>query len=231
MIIQVFSALRSKLSTAIFLLVQYLTHLPLLYQCRRETLSFLSSYSDVEIWEHTWLKAKQESPPAWTQEAYRPPHSHSKSLLFGGGGGPSTKNFFPSLNMYQAKSGVKNFSLYWDPVPPLDLRLGSPPWTWTWDSPPPQPGPGTPPDLDPPTSTWTWNPPPPWPWPRTPRDLDPPTSAWTCDLPPPHFNLGPGTPPPRVNRQTFPSINITFPRTTYAGGKYFLMNLSQIYIC
>ena len=31
----------------------------------------------------------------------------------GGTGGPSTKNFFPSLNMYQAKSGVKNFSLYW----------------------------------------------------------------------------------------------------------------------
>ena len=28
------------------------------------------------------------------------------------GGGPLTKNFFPSLNMYQAKSGVKNFSLY-----------------------------------------------------------------------------------------------------------------------
>ena len=29
------------------------------------------------------------------------------------GGGPSTKIFFPSLNMYQAKSSVKNFSLYW----------------------------------------------------------------------------------------------------------------------
>ena len=36
----------------------------------------------------------------------------------GGGGGPSTKNFFPSLNMYQAKSAVKNFPLYWDRVPP-----------------------------------------------------------------------------------------------------------------
>ena len=31
----------------------------------------------------------------------------------GRGGGPSAKFFFPSLNMYQAKSGVKNFSLYW----------------------------------------------------------------------------------------------------------------------
>ena len=36
----------------------------------------------------------------------------------------------------------------------------------------------------------------------------------------PHPDLGQGTPPPpMVNRQTFPSINITFPRTTYAGGK------------
>ena len=59
-------------------------------------------------------------------------------------------------------------------------------------------------------------------------------SVWTCikpDLvskifpftetgypPPPP---GPGTPPPKVNRQIFPSINITFPRTTYAGGNYW----------
>ena len=86
----------------------------------------------------------QESPPAWTQEAYRPPRSHSNFLLFRGGGGvprqkfffqsehvssqiwcqkffpllwgeggqPLTK-FFSGLNMYQAKSGVKIFSLYW----------------------------------------------------------------------------------------------------------------------
>ena len=33
--------------------------------------------------------------------------------LLAGGGGPSTKKFFASLNMYQAKSGVKIFSLYW----------------------------------------------------------------------------------------------------------------------
>ena len=58
----------------------------------------------------------QGSLPAWTQEAYRPPRSHSKSLLFPGGGRgvPSAKIFFSGLNMYQAKSsGVKNFSLYW----------------------------------------------------------------------------------------------------------------------
>ena len=33
--------------------------------------------------------------------------------LLRGGGGPLTKIFFSSLNMYQTKSGVKNFSLYW----------------------------------------------------------------------------------------------------------------------
>ena len=57
---------------------------------------------------------KQESPPAWTQEAHRPPRSRSKCLLFREGeGGSLCENFFSSLNMYQAKSGVKNFSLYW----------------------------------------------------------------------------------------------------------------------
>ena len=37
--------------------------------------------------------------------------------LLGGGGGPSTKIFFPSLNMYQAKSGVKIFPLLGGGVP------------------------------------------------------------------------------------------------------------------
>ena len=46
------------------------------------------------------------------QEAYRPPRSQSKSLLFRGGGSLD-KNFFSTLNMYQAKSGIKNFPLYW----------------------------------------------------------------------------------------------------------------------
>ena len=53
-----------------------------------------------------------------------------------GAGGPLTKIFSPSLNMYQAKSGVKNFSLYWGGGGFLDLDLGPPP---------PRPGPGTPP--------------------------------------------------------------------------------------
>ena len=32
--------------------------------------------------------------------------------LLGGGGGSLSKKIFPGLNMYQAKSGVKKFSLY-----------------------------------------------------------------------------------------------------------------------
>ena len=69
--------------------------------------------------------------------------------------------------------------------------------------------------------------------------VPPPIQTW--DGVPPYPDLGQGTPhhpdlgwgtpplpkpgtgyppPPMVNRQTFPSINITFPRTTYAGGKY-----------
>ena len=37
---------------------------------------------------------KQESPPAWTQEAYRPPRGHSNFLLLREGVGPLTKIFF-----------------------------------------------------------------------------------------------------------------------------------------
>ena len=79
--------------------------------------------------------------------------------LLGRGGGSLTKIFFPSLNIYQAKSGVKNFSLYWEGGPstkiffpqsehvssqiwcqkffPL-LRPGTPPWK-IWDLGPPSP--------------------------------------------------------------------------------------------
>ena len=90
-----------------------------------------------------YFNYQEESPPAWTQEAYRPPRSHSNFLLLPGrGGGSLHKNFFPQsehvssqiwcqkffpllgggvplqkffsgLNMYQAKSGVKIVSLYW----------------------------------------------------------------------------------------------------------------------
>ena len=62
--------------------------------------------------------------PVWTCIK---PNLVSKFFPFTGGGGrggvPRQKHFFSSLNMYQAKSGVKNFSLYWDRVPP-------PPQVW-----------------------------------------------------------------------------------------------------
>ena len=102
--------------------------------------------------------------PVWTCIK---PNLVSKIFPFTGGGGiPRQKIFFSSLNMYQAKSAVKNFSLYWDWVPPPQTWDQVPPprnwdWvppTWTWDHPdldlgPLLPGPGTPP-------TWTWDPPP-----------------------------------------------------------------------
>ena len=47
--------------------------------------------------------------PVWTCIK---PNLVSKIFPFTGGG-PLCGNFFSSLNMYQAKSGVKNFSLYW----------------------------------------------------------------------------------------------------------------------
>ena len=90
----------------------------------------------------------------------------------------------------------------WDGVPPhLDLGWGTPPRPGTEYS--PRPEMGYPPDLG-------WGTPPcPDLWWGTPQTRD--------GVPP---RPGTGYPcPPMVNRQTFPSINITFPRTTYAGGK------------
>ena len=67
----------------------------------------------------------------------------------GGGerGGPSTKIFFSSMNMYQAKSAVKKFSLYLDWVPPpVQGWIGSPPHQrLDWDPPPSKTGLGPPP--------------------------------------------------------------------------------------
>ena len=37
---------------------------------------------------------------------------------------------------------------------------------------------------------------------------------------------GMGYPPPMVNRQTFPSININFPCTTYTGGNNYYLGIS-----
>ena len=63
-------------------------------------------------WQQFFFRSEHVSSQIWCQKFF--------PLLRGG---PLTKIFFPSLNMYQAKSGVKKFSLYWDRVPP--------PWTDT----------------------------------------------------------------------------------------------------
>ena len=45
--------------------------------------------------------------------------------LLGGGVVPLQKIIFPSLNMYQAKAGVKNFSLYWGGGPSMEIFFSS----------------------------------------------------------------------------------------------------------
>ena len=98
--------------------------------------------------------------PVWTCIM---PNLVSKIFPFTGGG-PLTKIFFPSLNMYQAKSGVKNFSLYWDRVPPPKIwDMGPPQKSKTWNLPPQNLRHGTPQKSetwDPPWKSETWDPPP-----------------------------------------------------------------------
>ena len=65
-----------------------------------------------------WLHIKQESPPAWTQEAYRPPCSKS---LAGGGGGYLPWGTPPLLCPDLAEG-----YLPWPGVPTLEYC--SPPW-------------------------------------------------------------------------------------------------------
>ena len=216
----------------------------------------------------------QESPPAWTQEAYRPPRSHSKSLLFrevgslcenffsqsehvssqiqcqkffpftgggggrvplwkffpqsehvssqiwcqkffpllGGGGVPLRKIFFPVWTCIKPKlvskifpfTGVggpsaKFFFLVWTCIKPNLVSKIFPFTGGVPRVPPLDLRPGTPPDLR----------------------LGCPSGPETRYPPPTTVQgwIGYPSPPQKVNRQTFPSINITFPRTTYAGGK------------
>ena len=114
-----------------------------------------------------FFQSEHVSSQIWCQE-FSP-------LLGGGGGGKSLdKNFFSGLNMYQAKSGVKNFSLYWDWVPPRksetgyspkNLRCGTPLEIW---------------DLGPPLKIWDQGPP------QKSETWDPPwtdTHLWKHNLP------------------------------------------------
>ena len=133
---------------------------------------------------------------------------------YSGGGVPWQKFFFPSLNVYQAQSGVKNFSGYWGRGGSLDKKffsqsehVSSQIWCQKFF---PLLRPGTPPDLRP-----TGYPPP---------DLRLGTPHLDLDLGPPL--PGPGTPPtwtwtwdPPLWTDTQTGVK-TLPsrRTTYAGG-------------
>ena len=110
--------------------------------------------------------------------------------------------------MYEAKSGVKNFSLYWGGGGSLDknffsqsehvwsqiwcqkffplLRLGTPPPENL--GPPENLRPGTPP----PRKSETWEPP------QKSETLDPPQKSETWDPPPKIWDLDLGPPPPKV---------------------------------
>ena len=122
--------------------------------------------------------------------------------LYWGGEVPRQKIFFSSLNMYQAKSGVKIFPFTETRYPPLDLRPG-PPLDLRLGTPPPRPETGTPP-------TWTWDG-----VPLCPRmDWGPPRIQG-CFRYPPYLDLrwgtppsknGSGTPPPRPRLDQVPPI-------------------------
>ena len=82
---------------------------------------------------------KQESPPAWTQEAYRPPRSKC-SLCWWGGGTPSSHGGVPHSVMVGGTLG---------PLYHPDLAWGTPP--------PSRPGPGGTWGTPPPSRKISWN--------------------------------------------------------------------------
>ena len=131
---------------------------------------------------------KQESPPAWTQEAYRRPCSKC-SLCWWGGTPSSHGRGVPHPVMVGGTPSSHGGGTQGTRQTP-DLGWGTPPTI--------RPGMGYP-------TIQTW-------------DGVPPHQTWNgVTLPPSRPGMG-YPPQPMVNRQTFPSINITFPRTTYAGG-------------
>ena len=136
---------------------------------------------------------KQESPPAWTQEAYRPPCSKCSlccSVSWWGGG------YIRGTGGYLIQSWMGGTpSWTWDGVPHISW-MGYPHLDLEWGTPLPGPGMGypRPSQLDGVPPTWTW-------------DGVPPSAGWST----PFLNLGwgyppcwlDGVPPPQnVDRQT-----------------------------
>ena len=158
------------------------------------------------------IKSKRESPPAWTQEAHRPPRSRSKCLLFRGG--------YPG---YPPDMGWG--TLPGDGVPPPCPRLdwGTPPvqgWIrvpplrgWIGVPPHPRLDQGTPLSKAgsgyPPVQGWIGAPPPIQGWigvsphPRLDRGT-PPIQGWIGNPPPGQGWgwIGMGYPPLKLNRHT-----------------------------
>ena len=177
-----------------------------------------------------WMRifiAQQESPPAWTQEAYRPPRGHRNFLLFRGGGVPrqnffffqsehvssqiwcqkifpllgggslNKKFFFPVWTCIKPKYGVKKISLYWGGGS-LDKKFFSPFWTCIK------------PNLVSKIFPLYWDQDPPTPPSKarsgSPPPLPPPSKAGSGTppsptLPPPPSKAGSGTPPrPRLDQ-------------------------------
>ena len=80
--------------------------------------------------EKNWQKnMKQESPPAWAQEAYRPPRGHSNFLLFGGGGSLEKKIFFPVWTCIKPNLVSKNFPFTGGGGGTLTKKFFFPVWT------------------------------------------------------------------------------------------------------
>ena len=77
----------------------------------------LGEFDSINRWQKKWFdKTQFNNKKVLLRERKR--HTARRVAIAspcysGGGGGPLTKIFFPSQNMYQAKSGVKKFSLYW----------------------------------------------------------------------------------------------------------------------
>ena len=141
--------------------------------------------------------------PVWTCIK---PNLVSKIFPFTGGGGPLTKNLFPSLNMYQAKSGVKNFSLtgggpstkmfFWSEHVSSQIWCEKISLYWDWVPPPKKSETGLPPKNHrpgtPPTKIWDRGPP------LKIWDQGPPLKIWDLAPPPVHGWIGyPPTPSSR----------------------------------
>ena len=141
---------------------------------------------------------KQESPPASMQEAYRPPcreYSFCCAILADPPlAGPDPPHWLDLAPHWLDLTRPVGWT--W-PTPPLDWH---PPHWLDWSDPPPV--------------GWTWPPPAGLTWPP-PTGLTP-----LLDWPPPRRLDWPDPPP--VERQIYgwtdTCQNITFPRTTYAGG-------------